>query len=112
MVQLREELTAGERGRLIRALQVTVAMNLASSVEDLLVSRMADNDHFVRVEAARALGDCVSSAARVALREALMDSSVAVQQAAEESLQRVATQPPPLSTNTPFMPPIIQDWLR
>ena len=49
--------------------------------------RERDEDHFVRAGAARALARCDTPGARVALRAALLDRSVTVQEAAEQSLK-------------------------
>jgi len=51
---------------------------------------LADDDHMVRAEAARALQSSDTSRAVAALRRALLDRSVAVQEAARISLHKVA----------------------
>ena len=57
-----------------------------------LIERLADPDHVVRAAAARACAQSGTPTARQALREALTDTSIIVQEAAEESLARKGGQ--------------------
>jgi HEAT repeat protein len=86
-----EELQAPTRSRRLRAIDVAQAMQMADAVEDELLTLLTDDDHMIRAAAAGALGQCLSEKTRQALREALLDSSVAVQHAAEASIEQLAT---------------------
>lgn len=85
--QLEEELLTKSRTRRLRAIAVAVAMGAVPSLERPLLDRLADEDHLVRAEAARALVQCPSPAVRESLVAACGDRSVIVQEAAEESLR-------------------------
>ena len=103
--QVSEELTAKSRTRRLRAIAAIVAMGAAAEMERQLVERLADEDHVVRADAARALSACNTPTAHRALADACGDRSVIVQEAAEESLrqlQQLATQPPTPSTPWPL----------
>jgi HEAT repeat protein len=89
---LQREMKSAIRTRRLRALRVATAIAVVEEIEGDLIERLADSDHVVRASAARALGQSGSAAARRALREALSDSSVIVQEAAEESLSRPSEQ--------------------
>jgi HEAT repeat protein len=92
---LREELHSPSRRRRTRALNVTAVLDLAPVLEDALMELLADEDHLIRVEAARTLARCNSEEVREALRRAASDSSVAVQEAATKSLREIALRNPP-----------------
>ena len=87
--QLQEELATKSRTRRLRAINAAVSMGAAIDVEEQLIQRLGDEDHVVRAEAARALGNCNTPAACNALAEACADRSIVVQEAAEESLARL-----------------------
>jgi HEAT repeat protein len=89
---LLHELTAMSRMRRIRALAAAEAMKAVVDVEAPVLELLRDSDHMVRTAAAQALGACPTAAARDALREALQDRSVVVQETAEHSLFRLAEQ--------------------
>jgi HEAT repeat protein len=89
---LREEMNNQSRTKRLRAIAMAHAMGAVGQLEETIIARLQDEDHLVRVEAATALGAFDSQAIRVALREALHDRAVAVQEAAESSLQRLAQQ--------------------
>jgi hypothetical protein len=89
---LLHELTAMSRTRRIRALAAAEAMEAVIDVELPVLELLRDSDHMVRTAAAQALGACPTASARDALREALQDRSVVVQEAAEHSLFRLAEQ--------------------
>lgn len=93
--QLIEELQATGRTRRLRALQVAACLGAAADLERQLIELLADEDHFVRIEAAQLLVACDSSNSRIALRSAMLDRHVGVQQAAERSLRRLTQQPIP-----------------
>jgi HEAT repeat protein len=89
IAQLQEELTAKSRTRRLRAIGAAVSMGAVADVEVQVVGRLADEDHVVRAEAARALGTCNTPSAWQALADACADRSVVVQEMAEESLIRL-----------------------
>jgi HEAT repeat protein len=80
-----------------RAVQAAAVMGLVRDMEETVVGLLADDDHMVRVVAAKALADCESMMSWEALRDALLDRSFIVQEAAEKSLQRISRslQPEP-----------------
>ncbi len=88
--QLAEELKARTRTRRLRGLEVAMAMDAVHHLEGLIIGLLKDDDHFVRSEAARTLAYCNSAVAQQALREALMDRSVVVREAAEQSLRKLS----------------------
>lgn len=92
-----EELASPSRMRRLRALSMIEAMDAVRETEWAVIERLEDKDHVIRVEAARILANCPTRAAETALRKALTDSSVLVQQAAEQSLIALApaSAPPP-----------------
>lgn len=98
---LLEEFQALSRTRRLRAIALTVAMDLVFTLEEALIAKLEDDDHIVRAEAARALAACDTDATQAALETALSDRSTAVQEAAEGSLRELANAPPP----QPPLPP-------
>jgi HEAT repeat protein len=86
---LRREMKSTIRTRRLRALRVATAIAVVDELESDLIERLSDPDHVVRASAARALGQSGSATARRALRDALTDSSVIVQEAAEDGLTRL-----------------------
>ncbi|HET6883651.1 MAG TPA: HEAT repeat domain-containing protein [Pirellulales bacterium] len=91
---LLEEMVAPSRRRRIRALQVAQVMQMVEEVAETIVTLLADEDHLVRLEAARALGQSNTVEAYLALREAEHDSSVTVREAAAESLDALLRRHP------------------
>jgi HEAT repeat protein len=87
---LAAELKSRMRTRRLRALEVAMAMDAVPIVEPLIIKLLTDPDHFVRAEAARALGYCNSPLTIQSLEHALNDHSVAVREAAEQSLQKLS----------------------
>lgn len=81
----------GKKGRAarLRALDVADVLGLTESLEEQVMELLKDEDHLVRGEAARALGKCSSGASKRALRAALSDVSVTVQQIAAQSLEQL-----------------------
>jgi len=73
-----------------RAVLAARAMGMASQVESMLIGLLSDQDHVVRVAAAKTLATCQSASTWDALRDAMLDRSVAVQEAAEESLESIS----------------------
>ena len=94
---LLEELRSPTRSRRLRAIAIAEAMQLVPSVEDELHTLLADEDHMIRAASAGALAQSPTERTRQILREALLDSSVAVHNAAEHALEEIAhersTQP-------------------
>ncbi len=74
-----------------RATQAADAMNMVSAVEPQVIELLNDDDHVVRQAAAKALADCGTQPSWEALRDALLDRSVIVQEAAEHSLERLSS---------------------
>lgn len=72
------------------AVQATSAMGMVHDLEEIVIKLLSDEDHIVRVAAARALADCKSMPTWEALRDALLDRSVVVQEAAEQSLEWIS----------------------
>lgn len=72
-----------------RAILAASAMGVISELEEAAIKLLSDDDHMVRVAAAKALADCESMPSWDALRDALLDRSVVVQEAAEQSLLRI-----------------------
>jgi HEAT repeat protein len=87
-----EELQSPTRSRRLRAAAVAEAMQLVPSVEDELHKLLADEDHMIRAASASALAQSRTERTRQMLREALLDNSVAVHNAAEHALEEIALQ--------------------
>jgi len=87
---LRREMKVASRMRRMRALGVALAMGAVPKLEENVIELLSDDDHMVRKEAARALAHGETPATLEALREALLDGSVSVQEMAEESLRHLA----------------------
>jgi HEAT repeat protein len=85
---LNEELKSPIRTRRLRGLLIARAIDAVESVGAAVIDMLGDEDHLVRLEAATALGNCVSSASVAALTAALDDTSETVRQAVERSLQQ------------------------
>jgi HEAT repeat protein len=75
-----------------------------AELEEDIIAHLADEDHFVRAEAAHALGSIDSPRARQALQAAQRDRSVAVQEAAEQALITILNRPQ--NTPLPLLDPI------
>jgi HEAT repeat protein len=91
------ELTSPSRRRRIRALQVADAMQIVTDLEEAVIVALKDEDHLVRLEAARALALSNTAEACLALREAEHDTSVTVREAAAESLEKLSRRRPDLA---------------
>ena len=87
--RLTEEMEGRSPVRRRRAVLAATAMGLAGEMEQLIIERLSDDDHMVRIVAAEALADCDTMPTWDALRDALLDRSVMVQEAAEQSLMRI-----------------------
>ena len=64
-------------------------MDMIPHLEAEVIELLSDDEYLVRAEAAQALERCTSEEVIEALRERLADRSVAVQEAAEQSLQEI-----------------------
>jgi len=84
------EMTSQSPVRRRRAVLAAGAMGLIMNVEKLAISLLSDEDHMVRVAVAKALADCKSMPSWDALRDALLDRSIVVQEAAEKSLEQIS----------------------
>ena len=93
LTTLTEELKSPSRTRRLRALGAANAAQVIVELEPRVLKLLTDNDHIVRTEAARVLAACDTPTSRRALREALLDRSVTVQEAAEYSLRQLAVGP-------------------
>ena len=92
---LREEMKNQSRTKRLRAVAIAFAMEAIADLEASVIALLSDEDHLVRAEAAKALAICDTANVRQALRDALYDRSVIVQETAERSLQeltRLATR--------------------
>jgi hypothetical protein len=84
---LQDELKSPLRVRRMRAIQMAVAMTAVIECESSIISLLQDDDHIVRAAAAEALVQSPSVASRNALRDAILDRSQSVRDAAEHTLQ-------------------------
>jgi HEAT repeat protein len=73
-----------------RAVVAASTMGLARELEETLIGLLSDEDHMVRAAAAETLADCKSIPTWEALRDALLDHSFVVKQAAERSLEQIS----------------------
>lgn len=94
---LLEEARSPSRRRRIRALQMATAMEAASEIIDAVLQLLDDEDHLVRLEAAKALGQCRTMEAYAALTHATDDRSLTVRDAALTSLERIAKSSPAIA---------------
>lgn len=91
---LREEMKNQARTKRLRAIAIAIAMEAVTDLEQPIIALLGDEDHLVRAEAAKALAMCNTPAVQQALRDALYDRAVIVQETAERSLQQLAQQRP------------------
>lgn len=73
-----------------RAALAASAMGLVAEMEETVIKLLSDEDHMVRAAAAKALADCKSMPTWDALRDALLDQSYVVKEAAERSLEQIS----------------------
>ncbi len=88
--QLLTELKGLSPVRRRRAVQAAAAMGVVRTLEKALIATLSDDDHMVRIAAAKALAECDTMPSWEALRDAMLDKSVIVQEAAEASLTRIS----------------------
>ena len=108
VTKLNVELESRSRMKRMRGLQIAVAIEAVDDAIEQIIGRLADEDHFVRAEAAKALGHSNLPNARDALRDALLDRSLAVQDAAESSLYNITHLPPVNWQPDPVQPDPVQ----
>lgn len=99
-----EEMQSSVRSRRLRAVEIVVAMNSVRDVESAVIGLTSDEDHHVRAEAARALGQSNSAPAQQALLDLLSDRSHLVQETARQGLgeQSLRGRLPSLPPTGPF----------
>lgn len=90
--ELLGEMRSTSRTKRLRAAELAILMNVEREVELGLVELTRDDDHLVRAEAATALSQCNSAAARQALEDLLEDRSQSVQDTARRSLREQPTR--------------------
>ena len=88
--KLTAELKSPSPMRRRRAVMAASAMGVVSEMEAVVLKMISDDDHMVRVAVAQALADCKTVPSWEVLREALLDKSFAVKEAAEQSLLRIS----------------------
>jgi len=98
VAELNKELTTRSPVRRRRAVLAAEATGLVQELEQTIVKLLADDDHMVRVAAARVLADCKSRPTWEALRDAMLDRSFVVREAAEQSLLNISSS---LASATP-----------
>jgi HEAT repeat protein len=84
--QLQAELQAPARSRRKRGVEICVAMEAVEAMQATLVSLLADDDQYFKIEVIRAMEHRDLPAFRAALRDLLLDHHPLVQQAAEKTL--------------------------
>ncbi len=80
-----EEMQSRSRTRRLRAVGVAISMGAIGDIEAAIIDLLSDDDHVIRSEAVRALGYSNTPTSRQALREALLDRSIVVQESADRS---------------------------
>lgn len=88
--ELMTELSGLSPVRRRKAVQAAAAMGMVRTMEQAVIARLSDDDHMVRIAAAKALAECDTMPSWEALRDAMLDRSVIVQEAAEASLLRIS----------------------
>ena len=95
----REELATKSRTRRLRAIYCRRRRwERSPTWKRAFIERLVDEDHLVRAEAARTLGDCCTAAVGQALQVARDDRSLVVREAAEEALDRLQDRPDDVGT--------------
>ena len=87
---LRDEMNCLSPVRRRRAVMATSAMGLTRELEKTVITLLSDDDHVVRIAAAKALAEVETMPSWEALMDALLDKSVIVKEAAEESLRQIS----------------------
>ena len=84
------EMTCLSPVRRRRAIMAANSMGLVRTMEQAVIDLLNDDDHMVRIAAAKALAECETMPSWEALRDALLDKSVIVKEAAETSLRAIS----------------------
>ena len=87
---LRDEMRCLSPVRRRKAVLASAAMGLTRQMERSLIELLSDEDHMVRIAAAKSLAEVDTMPSWGALRDALLDKSVIVKEAAEESLRKIS----------------------
>ncbi len=88
---LLKEMASPSPVRRRKAVTAAYAMGVIAELEPAVVRLLNDDDHMVRIAAAKALADSKSLPSWEALRDAMLDRSVVVREAAESSLLQITT---------------------
>jgi HEAT repeat protein len=86
-----EEMQSSSRSRRLRGVSAAATLDAVPTVGETVVELLRDEDHLVRLEAARALAQYPTESTRDALRAALGDRSALVQEAIRHTLEHVET---------------------
>jgi len=105
---LTQELGQPSRTRRLRALRIAVTIDAIVELEEPIIEQLSDSDHIIRAEAARALSQCRTEATVVALRDAMDDKSISVQEIILESLRTIAESTGEAAAS-PVAPPLSLD---
>ena len=87
---LRDEMNCPSPVRRRRAVLASAAMGLTGKMEQTVIALLSDDDHMVRIAAAKSLAEVDTMPSWGALRDALLDRSVIVKETAEESLRKIS----------------------
>ena len=83
---LEAELTSNVRSRQLRAFRIALALEVVEAAEGAILPLLSHNDVRLRMDAATTLAASASPASQAALRQALGDPNLSVQEAAQRSL--------------------------
>jgi hypothetical protein len=86
---IQAEMRSLVRSRRLRGLVIARTLEVVPELQSTVLELLCDDDHLIRTEAALALGNCHTDAARQALEAALDDHSPVVQEAIAKSLQAI-----------------------
>ena len=98
---LQAEMESHVRTRRLRALEIAQAIEAVVQLDRTIIGLTADEDHLVRAEAAKALGESDSPASCSALEGALDDGSHTVRESARKSLNKRAIPSRPAARHNP-----------
>lgn len=87
-----EEMRSDSRSRRLRAVSAAATIEAVGAVGDTVIKLLRDEDHLVRLEAARALAQYPTPQARDALYAAWEDRSTLVRDAIRHSLEEIETR--------------------
>lgn len=111
--RLTEEMSSLSPVRRRKAVAAAGAMGMVNDVEDKIITLLNDDDHTVRIGAAKALAQSATTGSLDALRDATLDRSEMVRHAAEQSLeQMVTTLAAPAATDEQAEEPQAEEAVR